>query len=69
MIDDTSDAGSWQTALAPDNRSLKFMKPEQLHHPFIIEHIAQWWGCSLEEAQAAKGAELLRRTTTTDYQR
>ena len=64
MID--TGEGNWAEAMLPENRSLRFMKDSDLHSPFIVERIAQWWGCSLAEARDAKGAELRRRTMTTE---
>ena len=50
----------------PDNRSLKFLKDAELMANDIIERIMIWHGCSPAEARDAKGAELLRRTRTTE---
>lgn len=63
---DTGEGPNWQNALAPDHRSLKHLSDKDLHGPFIVERIAQWWGCTLAEARDAKGKELLRRTKTTE---
>jgi len=63
---DTGEGPTWTEALAPDHRSLKFLTDEQLHSPFIIENICIWWSCTLAEARDAKGAELRRRTQTTE---
>jgi hypothetical protein len=56
---------TWGEPIA-DNRSLKFLTDEQLKHPSIIEQICDWWSCTLAEARDAKGAELRRRTQTTE---
>jgi len=68
MIDDGI-GPNWARALQPDHRSLKHLSDKELHSPFIIERIAQWHGCTNAEAMAAKGAELLRRTQTTERPR
>ena len=64
MID--AGEGNRAEALAPDHRSLRFLKDSDLHGPFIIEQIARWHNCSLAEARDMKGKELLRRTKTTE---
>lgn len=63
---DTSEDGSWAAALLPDRRSLKHLSDAELHGPFIIDKIAQWHDCSLGDARDRVGAELLRRTKTTE---
>jgi len=66
MIDDGI-GPSWHEALQPDNRSLRYMDTKALQAPFAIEHVARWHGCTLAEARDRIGAELLRRTSTTDF--
>lgn len=63
---DNSEEGIWQTALAPDHRTLRTLSDADLHAPFIIEKIMRWWGCTPAEARDAKGEELRRRTQTTE---
>jgi hypothetical protein len=64
---DTGIGPTWQAALAPDNRSLRFCTTEELNAPFALEAIQRWWGCDMATARDARGAELRRRTMTTDY--
>lgn len=68
MIDDGI-GPNWQAALTPDNRQLRFMDSKALQAPFIHERVAQWWGCDMATARDAVGAELRRRTQTTDRPR
>lgn len=63
MIDDQSQAGAWERALQPDNRSLRFMAIKELHDPLTIERVRQWKGlATAEEACTVVADELKRRT-------
>ena len=49
-----------------DGRSLKFLTDKELTAPDIVARICEWRSCSPEVALKAKGAELRRRTQTTE---
>jgi hypothetical protein len=65
MIDDGI-GENWKRALTPDNRSLKHLTDKQLQSPWIIDQIMIWHGCTPDAARDAKGAEIRRRTSTTE---
>jgi len=49
-----------------DNRNLSSLSDAALQDPHIVWRLTQLWGCTPAEALAAKGAELRRRTQTTE---
>lgn len=63
MIDNSE---SWQTALLPDRRSLKMLTDHELKSMGAIERVSIWHGVSLGTARDMIGAELRRRTQTTE---
>ena len=64
---DTGEGSTWADATLPDGRDLRFCTSDELTSMGAIERVAQWHGCTMGEARDRIGAEMLRRTTTTDF--
>lgn len=58
---DNGEGNTWQDAMQADNRSLKFCTTAELNAPFVLEAIQRWYGCTMDEAIAARAAELQQR--------
>ncbi len=64
MID--TGEGNWTEAMLPDRRSLKLVSDHDLKSMGAIERVSRWHGVSLGTARDMIGAELRRRTMTTE---
>ena len=70
MIDRESDDGAWEEALAPTHPSLRVLSQKELHDPWLIERVQREHGLpTMADARNMIAAEIMRRTTTTNYGR
>jgi len=68
MIDDQSEAGSWEAALQDTRKDIRFLSDSELHGPFILDDLMRWYGlATMREALDMKAAEVKRRTMTNAF--
>ena len=61
MIDDQSDAGSWEIVLKNTVKNIEFLSEAELHAPFILDDLMRWHDIERDEAKRIWQKEVVRR--------
>jgi hypothetical protein len=65
---DNGQAGTWQEALQPDHRSLRYLTDKELHDKHLVDKVRRWHGLATQgEALRIVAAEKKRRTQETNW--